>query len=412
MKILVFGSCNIDYVYSVPHFVKPGETIGATRRECFPGGKGLNQCIAVARSGVEVYHAGCIGKDGLFLKAILEESGANTQYLKVIDEPSGHAIIQVDDAGENSIILCPGANHAIERTDIDEVLSHFAPGDMILLQNEISNIEAIIETAYERGMQIVLNPSPFHDNLKQLDLNKLSYLILNEVEAGEFCGSTEPERIFAYFREEFSELRVVLTLGSKGSVYFHKGSEVFCPSFSVPVEDTTSAGDTFTGYFISGIKSGFPIEKALKTASAAAALAVSKKGASSSIPTMREVLCALDVLQPNRGEDLEIDRQRVLVQRYLEAHLIDASLGGVAEVLGYSRSYASVWMKEYMKPFSVLLKETRCDTAARLLRRTNTPIGEIVRVCGYENGSFFRRLFRERFGKSPLEYRRFYEHNG
>lgn len=310
MKILTFGSSNIDYVYSVPHFVKPGETLSSSGMNYFPGGKGLNQSIAIARSGAQVYHAGCIGTDGLFLKELLEEAGANTEYLKIVDAASGHAIIQVDDKGENSIILFGGANYLIDECYIDEVLKHFGAGDILVLQNEISNIDYIINQAYTKKMQIVLNPSPFHDNLRQIDLNKIYILMLNEIEANEFCTQSEPAKVCEYFRSQFENLKVVLTLGAKGSIYFDKDTEQFCPSFSVKIEDTTSAGDTYTGYFISALKRGLPIAKALKTASVAAALAVSRKGAAASIPYANEVEDALKTLKANINEDSEVEKKK------------------------------------------------------------------------------------------------------
>ncbi len=410
MKVLSFGSCNIDYVYKVAHIVKPGETISSLNRECFPGGKGLNQSISMARSGIRVYHAGCIGEEGLFLKDVMEASGVNTTLMRVADVPSGHAIIQVDENGENSIVLFSGANHLNDRAYIDEVLAKFEERDIIVLQNEISNIDYIVERAHEKKMQIVLNPSPFYDNLKHLDLNKINILIMNEIEASEFCGSTELEKILEYFRTNFKELKVVLTLGAKGSAYFDSETEEFCPSFCVKAVDTTSAGDTFTGYFISNIKKGYSVKKALRTASAAAALAVSRKGASSSIPYINEVDEALKTLKPNKQHDLESERQKELVLQYMESHLADARLDGIAQILGYSRTYTATWIKKSTgKSFSALLKEQRCKRAARLLKETDMSVQEIIIQCGYENGSFFREIFYKEFGKTPLEYRKFYE---
>ncbi len=410
MKVLVFGSCNIDYVYQMEHFVTPGETAASLNRECFPGGKGLNQSIAVSRSGVSVHHAGCIGEDGVFLKEVLEESGVNTDFLRVLDAPTGHAIIQVDAKGENCIILCAGANHQIDKPYIDQVIGAFHAEDILILQNEISNLEYIIDRAYEKGMQILLNPSPFHANLKKLDLNKLRYLILNEVEASEFCGSKEPEDIFRYFREQYAGLKVMLTLGSKGCVYFDRDREVFCPTFSVEAVDTTSAGDTFTGYFISGITNGFSIEKTLKIASAAAALAVSRKGAASSIPHAQEVEEALTYLKPNQNLNFRWERQKEKVMQYIREHICDAELQELAACLGYTKTYAATWIKKHTgSSFSELLQGERCQRAAVLLRQTDLSVQEIMMQCGYENGSFFRKVFVKIFGKTPLEYRKFYE---
>jgi len=289
LKILNFGSCNIDNVYEIDHIVTPGETISSDSLTHFPGGKGLNQSVAISRSGEKVYHAGCIGSDGGLLKTVLIDAGVDVRYLKTVDTPTGCAIIQLDPRGENSIILYPGANHAIDKPYIDEVISEFDEGDILVLQNEISNLDYIIKKAAQKKMKIVLNPSPFEDKLREIDLDDISVLILNEVEASAFAGAKDSEAICDYFASHYKNLEVVLTLGSRGAVYVGKNVRVSCPSYQVEVEDTTAAGDTFTGYFISAMVNKTDVSAALKRASAAAAIAVSKKGAASSIPFKNEV---------------------------------------------------------------------------------------------------------------------------
>ena len=138
-RILNFGSLNIDRVYRVEHFVKPGETIASKGYQCFPGGKGLNQSIAAARAGARVFHAGTVGADGDFLIKLLSESGADVRYVRKTDGITGHALIQVSDAGENCIILYPGANFDNDTAYMEQVLSGFSAGDILMLQNEISN---------------------------------------------------------------------------------------------------------------------------------------------------------------------------------------------------------------------------------------------------------------------------------
>ena len=300
MNIINFGSCNIDYVYKLSHFVKPGETIKSDNLNRFPGGKGLNQSIAAARSGLKVYHAGCIGKDGEFLKNVLTESHVDITYLKISDVQTGHAIIQVDDKGENCIILYSGSNYMLDKDYIDYVLREFSSNDIVLLQNEINNVEYIIESAYKKGMAVILNPSPFNNALTKVNLDMVSILMLNEIEGFEFSKETEPTKICNYFKSKYPNLKIVLTLGSEGSIYSDKNETIFCPSFSVPVIDTTSAGDTFTGYFICGMINGMKTYETLKFASAASALAVSKNGASSSIPYKSEVESAIKKLVPNK----------------------------------------------------------------------------------------------------------------
>ena len=297
MKILNFGSCNIDYVYNVDHIVIPGETLPSTALELFPGGKGLNQSIAVARAGGEIYHAGCVGEDGEMLKDVLKGDGVDISLLKTLKGQSGHAIIQLSSEGENAILIYSGANGSITEAFIDEVLSNFGDGDFIILQNELNNVELIIEKAAEKGMRIVFNPAPFSENLKNIDYNNISYLILNEIEACGLGGKGSPEENLSVIKELYPNTRTVLTLGDKGCIYSDLYVTFYHPSFKVDVVDTTAAGDTFIGYFISEIAKGTPTTDAIKIATGASALTVSKKGASTSIPFGREVEIALGTLK-------------------------------------------------------------------------------------------------------------------
>lgn len=289
MRILNFGSMNIDYAYSVDHMVKPGETISSTKLELFCGGKGLNQSIALARAGAPVCHAGMIGLDGDMLLRTCEENGVETHYIQRTGERSGHAIIQVDRSGENSIVLFGGANQVIEKQYVDAVLNDFGESDYLLVQNELNMVDYIIDKAYRRGMTIVLNPSPYNETIKQWDLHKVSLFLINEIEGGQITGSSNPDEILQSMLRQYPDAAVVLTLGKKGAVY-QKGDIVLtqCP-FETTVVDTTAAGDTFTGYYLASIMRGMPQLEALRMASYAASLAVSQKGASASIPYLQEV---------------------------------------------------------------------------------------------------------------------------
>ena len=289
MKILNFGSCNLDYVYAMDHIVRVGETQSATGRETFPGGKGLNQSIAIARAGAQVFHAGCVGRDGNMLREVLSESGVDLSYLSTVDSPNGHAVIQVSAKGENSIFLYAGSNAMVSREIVDEVLTHFDEGDILLLQNEISNVPYIIEKAHEKRMQIIFNPSPFTEELREIDLGRLTYLILNEVEARDISDADDPKDILSYFHTTYPDLRVMLTLGKEGSVYSDRNCEIRQEIYPADVVDTTAAGDTFTGYFVAGIAAGEDYAKTLKIATAASSIAVSRAGAAPSIPHRQEV---------------------------------------------------------------------------------------------------------------------------
>ena len=290
MKILNFGSLNIDKVYSVPHFVSAGETLSSTNYEEFPGGKGLNQSIALAKAGAEVYHAGKIGKDGLFLKDILSESNVNIDWIDEIENTTGHAIIQVSSSGENCILLFGGANKEITIDQINHILANFSQDDLLLLQNEINNLEYIVEKAHQKGLKIVLNPSPIDETMIKLDFSKIDYLILNEIEAKAITGENMNDKIFQRLLSLNKQLKIVLTLGTEGVIYKDSVQEHRQPSYKVDAVDTTAAGDTFLGYFLSQISQHTDIKKSLQIAAKAASIAVTRKGAASSIPTWQEVI--------------------------------------------------------------------------------------------------------------------------
>lgn len=290
MKILNFGSLNYDYVYSVDHILMPGETLAASRMETFCGGKGLNQSIALVRAGAEVWHAGMVGEDGEALLTLCRESGVDVSLVKSVSGKSGHTVIQVDAHGQNCILLYGGSNRSLTKEDVDEVFSKFGSGDMLLLQNEVNDIRLLIELAYDKGMQVVLNPSPFDNAVKACDLSKVSILLLNEIEGWQITGKRVPEEILEYLSAQYPNMAVVLTLGKNGAVYQDDSHRFRHGIYSVPVVDTTAAGDTFTGFFLAAVLRGKPMEEALELASKASSIAVSRKGAAPSIPMLEEVL--------------------------------------------------------------------------------------------------------------------------
>lgn len=293
MKILNFGSLNLDLVYQMPHFVRAGETLSSTSFSRNVGGKGLNQSVALAKAGAEVYHAGLVGDDGELLRACLRENGVDVRFVRTVDVPSGHAVIQVEPAGNNCIFLYGGANQCVTEAFIREALEPFAPGDFLVLQNEINMIDRIIELAAQKGMQVVLNPSPIAENLKSLPLEKVSWFILNEIEGSELSGQTEPEKILDALGALYPHARIVLTLGGDGSVYAGGGERIRQSAFPVRAVDTTAAGDTFTGFFFASVADGVGVAEALRRASKASSISVTRPGAAASIPTLREVLAAL-----------------------------------------------------------------------------------------------------------------------
>lgn len=406
MKILNFGSCNLDFVYTLDHIVMPGETEATDAYEVFAGGKGLNQSVAAARAGAMAYHAGCVGNNGEMLRQILEESGVDTTFLETVDSANGHAIIQVSRKGENAIFLYPGSNEKITEEQIDRALQPFAAGDFLLLQNETNLVPYAVRRGAERGMKVVLNPSPFNEKIREIDFSLLSYLILNEVEGKALTGSDDPRECIGLLRKQYPNLAVVLTLGKEGSIFCDGSGTFYQPAYRVCVVDTTAAGDTFTGYFLSSLADGDSCADGLRIASAASALAVSRMGAAPSIPRKEEVLAALATLTPYGKDESEEQELRNRIERYLGSHLRDASLSGLATSLGYSAAYTgNLVKKHFAMPFSVLLLRIRCGKAAELLEKTDLSIEDIIDYVGYKNESFFRKAFRDRYACSPRNYR-------
>lgn len=289
MKVLSLGSLNVDFNYMVGHITTPKETQASEHMKAFPGGKGLNQAISMSRAGMKVAHAGMIGKDGAVLIKTLEAAGVDTSLIETIDGRTGHAIIQVDHMGQNAILLYGGANRKITTEFIDRALEGYEEGDVLLLQNEISNVGYAIEKAYEKKMFIVLNPSPSNKGLEEYDLQKVSMFFLNEVEGQALSGFIQPGDVLISLSEKYPNSEFVLTLGRHGSFYRGKGSQTYQPAIETRAVDTTAAGDVFEGFFLACYLEGGSPAEALRRASYAAAISVGRPGASLSAPTQEEL---------------------------------------------------------------------------------------------------------------------------
>ncbi len=297
-KIVNIGSISIDYAYQVPHFVQPGETLATLGRKVSPGGKGLNQSVALALAGAPVYHAGRVGPDGGETLAVLEKAGASLHYMDRDGSATGNAIIQVDPSGQNCIFLFAGANHELTEGYIDGVLGDFSAGDILLLQNEMNLLGHCIQQATARGMLVALNPSPITPELKSLPLASLHWLILNEIEAAELSGEAQPAAALRALRQQCPGTAVVLTMGQNGVLYDDGKTTCSHGIYKANAVDTTAAGDTFTGYFLASILKGEAPEEALRLASLASAITVTRAGASAAIPALEEVLACPFPAQP------------------------------------------------------------------------------------------------------------------
>ena len=295
MKILSFGSLNIDYNYKLDHIVAPGETISSHDLIVTCGGKGLNQSIALRKAGAKVLHAGIIGYDGDMLKKTLEDARVDTTLLKIDpDSKSGHTIIQIEEkTAQNCIIVCPGTNGMVEKDFIDEVVSHFEPGDYAVFQNEITNVDYAMKSCREKGLRVVFNPSPMTRELAASDIYQyVDDLFINEVEGEQMTGTDDPEAILQSLKESWPQCRVILTLGSKGAVILTEDGPYYQKAYPCEAVDTTGAGDTFSGYFTALSAAGKTPAEALELSCKASSLAVRKMGAAASIPLLEEVLAA------------------------------------------------------------------------------------------------------------------------
>lgn len=290
-KVLSFGSLNIDKIYKVQSIVRPGETLSSQGISQSVGGKGLNQSIALSKAGSKVYHAGAVGKeDGKVLIETLKAEKIDTQYVLEKNMLSGNAIIQVDATGQNSIVLYEGANKSLTVEEVENILNNFSSGDCIILQNEINQLPKIISLASEKGMTIFFNPSPLNDEVFKCNLSKIDWFFVNEIEAAQLSGQEEYNQdTLDLLITKYPDANFVITLGERGSLCYFEGEVYEQGIHKVDVVDTTGAGDTFTGYFITTFLETKDIKLSLKYASIASGIAVSRPGASSSIPSIDEV---------------------------------------------------------------------------------------------------------------------------
>lgn len=297
MRILNFGSLNIDYVYAVDAFLRPGETKAAKSLMVNCGGKGLNQSIAAAKAGNAVWHAGLLGGAAEMLRDKLAENGVDVRLIKPVPEQAGHAIIQVDESGQNCILLYGGTNRMLTKEWIDAAFYAFqaeGEGGLVLLQNETNLVPYIIEHAAARGLSTALNAAPMDDGVREYPLDKLTWLIVNEVEGGALAGTEEEDAILPALRKKYPHCGVLLTLGAHGARCMEPGGRVTrCGSYRVRAVDTTAAGDTFTGYFLYGMLHGLSIPDTLRLATTASALCVGRPGAADSVPEKAEVDAAI-----------------------------------------------------------------------------------------------------------------------
>lgn len=288
-RVYNFGSLNFDHVYRVPAFVRPGETLASERFTTGCGGKGLNQSLALARAGARVAHLGCVGPDGAPLVELLARDGVDITGIRPVAAATGHAIIQVDPAGQNAIVLHAGANRAWPAGGTATAFAAARPGEWFLCQNETNATEAMLAAARACGLTTVFNPAPFDSRAHAMPLGQIDWLVLNETEAQAWTGEADAEAAARVLLARAPALRLVLTRGAEGALYADRDRRHHQPAWPTPVVDTTAAGDTFIGYLLAALVAGDSTAAALHRAAAAAALCVGKAGAAESIPTHAEV---------------------------------------------------------------------------------------------------------------------------
>lgn len=292
MKILVYGSVNIDRTYRVAHVNLPGETQASLGISISAGGKGANQAAAIAKAGIPTYFSGKIGPDGIWVKDLLASYGVKTDHLLETGSHTGEALIQLDDNGQNSILLSAGGNGEICEQEIGDVLTHFSPGDWLVCQNEISCLSSLMTMAQEKGMRICFNPSPFTATLLNLPVQACDLVILNEIEGASMAGIVDADynRVLNALTSKYPTVEFVLTVGKAGALYGKGSVRAKGEILDLPIVDTTGAGDTFTGYYlVSRVTKCLDPEESLGMACKAASLAVNRKGAMVAMPMAQEV---------------------------------------------------------------------------------------------------------------------------
>lgn len=284
MTVYNLGSINLDHVYRVPHLPAPGETLSALEYDLGLGGKGANQSVAAARAGALTRHLGAVGPEGGWALDQLHGYGVNVSRVTIGSTPTGHAIIAVDQAAENAIIVFPGANRTIDPAALPAMLEDALPSDTLLLQNETSaQVEAAM-LARQKGMRVVYSAAPFEAASVRAILPHISLLVVNEGEAAQLTAALG----------HAPQIDMIVTKGAQGAEWISpEHPPLFQPAFPVQPVDTTGAGDTFIGTLVAGLDLGLPRAEAMRRAAAASALQVTRPGAAQAIPTADEVTAFL-----------------------------------------------------------------------------------------------------------------------
>ncbi|NGN99883.1 ribokinase [Grimontia sp. S25] len=296
-KLVVLGSVNADHVLQVPSFPRPGETLHGRNYQVIPGGKGANQAVAAARLKADIGFIACVGDDpfGVNIRESFKCDGINIGGVKMqADCPTGIAMIQVSDSGENSICISAEANAKLTAEAIEPELERIRQAEYLLMQLEtpLDGIELAAQIAKRHDTKVILNPAPARELPESL-LACIDIITPNETEAEVLTGMKVEDDASAKAAADILHGKgietVMITLGAKGVYVSQNGEGQIVPGFRVEATDTTAAGDTFNGAFVTGLMESMPLESAIKFAHAAAAISVTRFGAQTSIPTRDEV---------------------------------------------------------------------------------------------------------------------------
>lgn len=279
MTVFNLGSINVDHFYQVPHLPSPGETLAATSFQTGLGGKGANQSVAASLAGSAVVHIGAVGKDGVWATERLAAFGVDVTHVIKANAPTAHAIINIDTKGENAIVVYSGANVKQSLTQAKKALALAKPGDTLLLQNETDLQPDVARLAKDHGLKVIYSAAPFSPDAVREMLPFTDVLVVNKVEAKQL-------------RAAFGDIPVanlLITRGSKGSVWQKKGGpDITAPAFPVDPVDTTGAGDCFIGSVAAALDQGMSRADAMRFASAASAIQVTRPGTADAIPSRAE----------------------------------------------------------------------------------------------------------------------------
>lgn len=290
MKFINFGSMHIDFVYNVKQIVKARETLNVIDHATNLGGKGLNQSVALARAGAKVSHVGIIGNDGAELKTTLINNGICTDHVTFLNQPNGHAVIQVNSDGDNTILIFGGTNQKYTPELIDQALLNSEPDDIVLVQNQINDVPRIIEQAKNHRKKVIFNLAPASQNMAYYPLEYVDVFVMNQYQGNLLTQQEKPDAILAALQRRYPQASFVLTMGQEGVKFVDNHHRFTIPAERVPAIDTNAGGDTFVGYFLARWHLGDSIENSLELACRAAALCITRKGAATSIPYLSELV--------------------------------------------------------------------------------------------------------------------------